>query len=298
MRLLPVSRPSSTRPDDTIVDQELVRAIQARLDAVRPTAEQVGVVLQRMQGEDLGIRTKSNHMDLVTKADLAAEERLLASIKESFPEDEILAEESGGDPAAARAAEFAWAVDPVDGTINYAHGLPLYSVSVGLLHCGRPVGALVTQPALGTVYTAVLGQGAFCNGAAIHVSQETDLSRALVVTGFPYNRTEIMPVLLSGVESILKDARGIRRTGSAALDLCWLAHGRFGALYELNLSAWDSVGGVVLVNEAGGRVTNLLGEEYDPFGKSVVGSNRLLHEALLATLASVRKGAVERSLEM
>lgn len=277
---------------------ELAEAAAARLDALVPTVTEVGDLLRRLQSEDLDIHTKSNHMDLVTKADLAAEKELLAAIKSAFPNDQILAEESGGNLEQARSAEFAWAVDPVDGTINYAHGLPLYSISLGLLHYGRPVAGLIMVPAMGTTYRADPGRGATCDGKPISVADETDLSRGLVVTGFPYNRTEILPVLLAGVESMLTNARGIRRTGSAALDLCWLAQGRFAALYELNLSAWDCAAGVALVREAGGRVTNLLGEEHDVFGRSIVGSNGKVHDALLRALAPVREGVLARKLQL
>ena len=298
LRLFSLKHPFLPGKDRPKPNAGLVQAAGARIEALRPTVDRVGAMLVGLQAEDLGIRTKSNHMDLVTKADVASEEALLEFIRTTFPADEILAEESGGDLAAARDAEFAWAVDPVDGTINYAHGLPLYAISLGLLHHGEPVAGLVALPALGAVYSAVLGQGAFCDGHPIRVSPEHELSRGLVVTGFPYNRAEIMPVLLAGVEAILSGARGMRRTGSAALDLCWLAQGRFAALYELNLNAWDSVAGVALVREAGGHVTNLFGDRYDPFAKSVVASNGVLHEALLACLDPVQKRSLELGLPL
>ncbi len=275
---------------------DVLRAAGERILAILPTVRSVGVMLQKLQSEDLEIRTKTNHMDLVTRADVASEAEILGVIRSRFPEDAILAEESGGDPALADRAEFTWAIDPVDGTINYAHGLPLYSVSVAILNKGAPVAALVTQPALATEYRAVTGQGAFCNDQPIRVSPENVFRNGLVVTGFPYNRTEIMDVLLAGVQGILTDARGLRRTGSAALDLCWLAHGRFAGLYELNLNVWDSAGGAVLVQEAGGRLSNLLGAPYDPFGRSVVASNGLVHEELLASLDGARRAALEKRL--
>lgn len=265
---------------------ELSTEAAARLDAVGAVLPRLIELLPKMQSGDLGIRTKSNDMDLVTLADLASEEIILEAIARHFPADAVLAEESGAQ-GNVKLQEFTWAIDPVDGTINFAHGLPLYSVSIGLLHRGQPVAGVLCQPALGSTYRAVQGQGATRNGQPISVSPETRLDRGLVVTGFPYNRAEILPTLLEGVRGILTSARGLRRTGSAALDLCWLADGKFVGLYELNLSAWDSSAGAILVREAGGQITNLIGEQYDPFGHEIAASNGAVHQDLLQMLSPV-----------
>jgi len=265
------------------MEKSTLDAIEERLDAVQDILPEVSSLLRELQEEDLNIRTKSNDMDLVTRADHASEEKIVGIIKRRFGGDAILAEESGVH-SQDQDSPFQWLIDPVDGTINYAHGLPLYGVSIGLMYRGLPFAGLVAFPALYDVYRAVQGRGATKNGKPISVSGEDQLSRSLIATGFPYNRAEILPRLMQGVEAVLKNARGIRRTGSASLDLCWMAEGRLDGLYELNLSPWDTCAGSVVVREAGGRVSDFTGEEHHPETRSIVATNKRIHDALLAIL--------------
>ncbi len=265
-------------------NQELRR----RLDAIEKILPEVEDVLRRIQtdeSEDLGVRTKTNDMDLVTRADLESERMIKAAITDNFPDDAILAEESGhsGDEQ----AEFLWAIDPVDGTINYAHGLPLYCVSIGILCRNRPVAGIVAMPALRDRYRSIEGEGAFKNGHAIRVSATDDFSRSLTVTGFPYDRERVMDDLLTGVRRVLERARGVRRTGSAALDLCWLAEGRFDAYYETNLNPWDTCAGTVILREAGGRISDFSGTDHVPGDYQIAASNGIVHDALIKAVQSI-----------
>jgi len=241
----------------------------------------VAEILRRMQSGDLDIKTKTNAMDLVTAADLESERRITRFIREQFPEDSILAEEGGGEIGSNG---FTWVIDPVDGTINYAHGLPLYAISIGLVFNGALSAGLVHMPALGTSYTAFTGEGAFCDGRQIHVSATQSPDQAIVVTGFPYDRLALMEVLLERVRAILTNCRGIRRTGSASLDLCWLAEGRFDAQYELNLAPWDTCAAELIVREAGGRATDLNGNDHKLSDKSMLATNGHIHEDMLRIL--------------
>ncbi|MEQ9363295.1 MAG: inositol monophosphatase family protein, partial [Leptospirales bacterium] len=200
--------------------------------------------------------------------------------------DAILAEESGRTEG-GEAGGFLWALDPVDGTINYAHGLPLYSVSIGLLLNGEPVAGIVSLPALHNRYRAVAGQGATRDGREIRVSATERIGRALVCTGFPYTRHRMMDTLLKGLESVLKNARGVRRTGSAAIDLCWLAEGRFDCYYEFNLNAWDTAAGTVILREAGGTTSDYRGGRHRQGDYQLAASNSKLHAAFLEVLAPI-----------
>ena len=267
---------------------EVIIEIERRMQPVDLVLPEVAAMLREMQSGDLEINTKSSAIDLVTKADVACEEKILERIRAHFPEDDILAEESSYAQALPDyKADFRWVIDPVDGTINYAHGLPLYGVSIGLMYRGRPVAGTIAIPALHNTYRAIQGQGATRDGKSIRVSEESDFSKSLVVTGFPYERKQMLEPLLAGIESMLLNARGIRRTGTATVDMCWLAEGRFDALYELNLSPWDTCAGTVIAREAGARITDFSGAEYDPYGKVVVASNGRVHEQLLKALEPV-----------
>lgn len=271
------------------ITTEIQKACANRLDCVARILPAIGQTLVAWQKQDLMIQTKSNHMDLVTRADLESERQLKTCIQENFPEDDILAEESGltiSDLASnvKPGSIFRWALDPVDGTINYAHGLPLFAISVGLMYGDKPVAGLIFMPVSGDRYYAIEGKGATKNESPIHCSPETVLSKSLVVTGFPYDRLQRIPQLLAGIESMLRKARGIRRTGSAAVDLCWLSEGRFEAHFEFNLKIWDTCAGLVILQEAGGMATGLDGKQYQPGDPLLVASNGHIQQEILQAL--------------
>lgn len=259
----------------------VLNSVNHRLDVVAAALPEIAATLRSMQSGDLKIQTKSNVVDLVTAADFESERMLLEIIRSSFPDDAILAEESG----LSGEGEFVWVIDPLDGTINYSHGLPHYAISIGVMSDGVPVGGLVSLPAFDDTYRATNGEGAFKNGQPIAVTKTAELKQALVVTGFPYEREGLIDPLLAGVREVLLQCQGLRRTGSAAVDLCYVAEGKFDAHFEINLNPWDSCGGSVILREAGGRVTGYDGIEHSPFEKSILSTNGLIHEKLLAILA-------------
>jgi len=260
----------------------LLRELESRFACVEGVLPELSQTLLRLQKGDLGIRTKRNDVDLVTIADTTSEEILKKAIWDKFPGDGILAEESG---QSDKSGEFLWVIDPVDGTINYSHGLPLFSVAIGIMHQGVSVAGIVELPAIGKRYRAIKGQGAFCDGSPIRVSGTSDFSKALVVTGFPYDRLERIESLVADVKAMLLNARGIRRTGSAAMDLCWIANGFFDAFFEIELSPWDTCAASVIAREAGARLTDYAGNEHNPSMKPIAASNGLIHEKLLSLLA-------------
>lgn len=230
--------------------------------------------------------------DLVTDVDKASEALILNGLLEAFPNDEILAEESGHvelDEASGRM----WVVDPLDGTTNYAHRFPLYAVSIALLSSGQPVVGVIYVPPLDEMFIAVAGQGATLNGAPITVSMTSQLSQSLVATGFAYD-PEIRPENLPLWRAFIRDAQAVRRVGSAAYDLCCVAAGRFEVYWEREISAWDIAAGALIVQEAGGLATRYSGEELDLFNREILAANPQVHgqasALILETLQSVSTG--------
>ncbi len=230
-------------------------------------------------GQNLKIATKSNETDLVTRVDRESEARIREILLSSYPDHVVLGEEEGqqGD------ASCRWIVDPLDGTLNYAHGFPFYCVSIGLEVEGRLEVAVVLDPVHNELFTAVRSGGALLNGAPIAVTKETELRRSMLATGFSYdpesavNNVEVMGRMLGR-------CRKVRCFGAAALDLAYLACGRLDGLWALTLSPWDVAAGVLLVTEAGGRVTDGAGELYNVYEKVLVASNGRVHEAMLEAL--------------
>lgn len=264
---------------------QLQAEARRRLDSLPAVLADVSRILLELQTADLNIRTKSNDKDLVTRADLESETRLRSFIETNFPGDHVMGEEGGG---SLSGTGFTWVIDPVDGTINYAHGLPLFAISIGLTMDGVLAGGLVHMPAMSTTYTAIQGMGAHCGQRKVSVSGTVHPSQALVVTGFPYERADKIDYLLGGVRAILENCRGIRRTGSAAVDLCWLADGKFDAHFEMNLSPWDTCAGELIVREAGGRVTTYAGREHELTDKSLLATNGHLHNSMLKILEGLQ----------
>ncbi|MFN0208054.1 MAG: inositol monophosphatase family protein [Planctomycetota bacterium] len=231
------------------------------------------------------IHTKSARRDLVSAADVAAEKIILAEITQEFANDTIHAEESsraGG--ASLTNSGGVWYIDPLDGTTNFVHGLPEFTVSIARFVNDEPRIGVVYAPRLGELYEARKGGGAFRNGAAIRVSKATELADSLVATGFPYRRAELENNNLVNFNNLFLKTRDLRRLGSAALDLAFVACGRFDAYWELHLERHDVSAGGVLVMEAGGTITDLAGGSAWPRGKSVLASNGLIHEELRGLL--------------
>ena len=253
--------------------------LKTRVDVARELAQAAGSVLRRHFGAITSV-IKKGEVDLVTIADQEAEAILVAGLRERFPEDSILAEEGGGHEQPG--AVWRWVIDPLDGTTNFVHGIPHFVVSVGALYGGRPVLGVLHQPIETSTWWAGEGLGAHGPAGPVRVTPETSFGSALLATGFAYDRRERAEALAAGVERAITRARGLRRMGAAALDLLGVARGVFGGYWEDGLNPWDIAAGIVLVQEAGGRVTSYDGEAVDLHAGAVVASNGPLHEELLA----------------
>lgn len=231
---------------------------QRELEAAASIARQAGRLLREKFRHTHAVAFKGA-VDLVTEADLAAEALIREELGKVFPGDPVLGEEGGGGNCNQ---DRIWIVDPLDGTTNYAHRLPLFSVSIALCEKGKPCAGVVYQPMLDELFQARRGGGAWCNDRPLAVSGRTRLDRALVVTGFPYDIQSSVGRVLGPLEQMLKAARGVRRLGSAAMDLCYVAAGIFDLFWEINLKSWDVAAGWLLVEEAGGLVTDYSGRPH------------------------------------
>jgi myo-inositol-1(or 4)-monophosphatase len=260
------------------------------LSRERRTAEQAalaaGEVLARLYRSEgqARVEVKGLPRDLVTEADREAEAAALAVIRAAFPQDAVVAEESSP-KAAARGR--AWIVDPLDGTVNFAHGIPIFSVSVGFAVDGEPRAGAVHAPLLRETFSAAAGEGATRNGEPVRVSAQGDLGLSLLATGFAYRRNEVKENNLDNFARLALGTRGVRRFGSAALDLAGVACGRFDGYWEMWLSPWDVCAGIVLVREAGGTVTGIQGRKDPVFGGTILATNGRIHAALDATLTGI-----------
>jgi myo-inositol-1(or 4)-monophosphatase len=262
-------------------DGDLDRDLGTCLDAARTAA----AVLTEAHGRAQPARLKGGPLDLVTEFDRRAEAAILARLRAADPDALVVAEESGrqGSHAAARVY---W-VDPLDGTTNFAHGLPLFSVSIALYQDGVPRAAVVSAPALGWEFAATAGGGATCNGVALRVSSTSRLQDALLVTGFPYDRRESADNNFRRFEAFAKLTHGVRRLGSAALDLCYVARGWFDGYWEHKLQPWDLAAGLLIAAEAGARLTDFAGGPVSVERGEAVATNGLIHEAVLEVLGRV-----------
>ena len=222
--------------------------------------------------------------DLVTNMDRASEEYIFGRIRERFPDHSVVAEEGARHDGAG---DLVWYVDPLDGTTNYAHGIHLFSVSLGVFSkkMSRVCAGAVHIPATGEMFSASRDNGAFLNGKAIHVSETTELENSLLTTGFPYDKAD--PDNNNSLElgRMLPGTQDVRRTGSAALDLSYVSCGRFDGYWERGLKPWDTAAGSLIVEEAGGRVTGYGGGEYRPEFPEIVASNGHIHDAMIRILS-------------
>lgn len=235
--------------------------------------------------ENLETEMKSA-VDPVTQIDRAAEDAIRAIIGSHFPEDSILGEEGGGDGWRTGRV---WIVDPLDGTVNFVHRLPQVAVSVALWDDGHPLVGVIVDVARNDVYVAVESEGATLNGDEIHVSETATLDRSLVCTGFPYDRREHAGAYLKVVEEVMLNSQGTRRLGSAALDLAWLAAGRYDGYWEhggtQGIKPWDVAAGMLIVTEAGGTYTNETGDIHQLEARAHVASNGKVHDELRSIVA-------------
>ena len=227
------------------------------------------------------INSKATINDLVTEADHASERAIFEVIQQAHPEHFILSEETGAIPTNSN---IKWIIDPIDGTINFANGIPICCVSIGVEENGEMLMGAVYNPFMNEMFFAEKGKGAFLNDKPIKVSDKDNLLTSCLVTGFPYQYLDAENGPLQIFEKLIRKSIPVRRLGSAALDLCWTASGRFDGFYEHKLQAWDSAAGYLIVQEAGGTVTDLNGEKYNPYQPGIIATNGKIQDQLLALL--------------
>jgi len=249
---------------------------QTAIEAARKSAQ----ILRSRFGNISRIRKKEN-AEIVTEADTESEAVIVSTIHAEFPDHAVLCEESGLIPGAS---EYKWIVDPLDGTVNFAHQIPIFSISIALAVRDTIVLGIILDPVNDELYSAVSGQGAQLNGEPIQVSATRTIAESLLVTGFPYNVREIFEPVMMRYGRCLKASQAIRRLGSAALDLCYVACGRFEGFWEQNLKPWDSAAGALMVAEAGGRVTTFSDRPYTVEHTEILATNGLIHTEMLGLL--------------
>ena len=253
---------------------------------------QAGDIMMSRFGTGMRIDKKGT-IDLVTEVDVAIERRFREMVGERFPDHAVLGEEMGG--SAAPPPGPCWVFDPIDGTTNFAHGLPIFCASLALEINGIAQVAAVYDPTRRELFTAERGSGAFLNGRRLHVSDAGALVDAVLVTGFPYDVHERVEEIVGLFAAFVGQARAVRRLGSAAIDLCYVAAGRMDGFWESDLKPWDIAGGALIVEQAGGRVTDMSGAPFSSRAGRVLASNNLLHEAMLAVVRRFEQGRLERT---
>lgn len=233
---------------------------------------------------------KNNAINLVTEVDKKSEEIVIKRIKKSFPGHSILAEESGEIASPHSGARndninsYKWIIDPLDGTTNYAHSLGIFCVSIGLEKDGKIIAGVVYDPSRNELFSASLGKGAYLNGKKIFASKISDISKSLLVTGFAYNIKEANCANIGNFRNFLLVSQAVRRTGSAAIDLCYVACGRFDGFWEFGLNPWDTAAASLIAEESGARLTDFKGRPYSIYRKEILASNGKIHKQMLKIL--------------
>lgn len=245
--------------------------------AVRAAREAGKIIARHTNKIDSLTITNKSRNDFVSEVDRMAEAEIISQLRRAFPDHGILAEESG----VVKEGEYQWIIDPLDGTTNFLYGIPQYAVSIGLVHKGRVVQAVVYDPAKDDLFTASRGEGSQLNGRRIRVTGRQSMENALLATGIPYRPDQDLPVFMRTLEAMVPDTAGIRRPGAASLDLAYVAAGRFDGFWEFSLSPWDIAAGVLLVQEAGGLVGDLAGgKDFLSSGDIVCGTPKVYTEML------------------
>jgi len=251
------------------------------LDFAIRVARDAGRLLRDRMGTRLDV-THKGAIDLVTDVDLASEQLIRDAIATHYPRHQVLAEEGGLNEVTS---EYRWIVDPLDGTTNYAHGYPVFCVSIALEHRGEVALGVVYDPMRDELFSAERGAGAALNNRPIRVSQTSELIRSILSTGFPYDITTSSLNNLDHWANFAMNAQALRRDGAAAIDLCYVGCGRFDGFWELNLGAWDVAAGALIVEEAGGRVSDFAGNRFSVYKPEALASNGLIHQRMIDVLA-------------
>jgi len=259
--------------------------MQAFIEIANAAAVKAGKLLREHIKEKREVSYKGE-IDLVTEMDRISEKMIVKTILEAYPDHGILAEEGA---QIANSSGYLWVIDPIDGTTNYAHGYPSFSVSIGLEFAGNVIVGAVYDPMRDELFSAVRGKGAHLNGEPLSVSKNELLIRSLLATGFPYDRAANKDNNLNCFNAMIMVSQEIRRSGSASLDLCAVAAGRLDGYWELKLRPWDVAAGCLIVREAGGTVSDLTGERFSIYDREIVASNGLIHGHMLGILNEARK---------
>jgi len=244
------------------------------LNNIIEIAKEAGQIVREGFGKTVDIEFKTNESNLVTQIDKASEKKIIDYVTKEFPTHGILAEESG---ESKNTSEYVWVIDPLDGTTNFTHGFPIFSVSIGVQKNGITLAGVVYDVMQDIIYSAESGNGAYEENRKINVSPNDKLQRALLVTGFPYNIAENPENAFERFIALTKASRGMRRLGSAAIDFCYVAKGVFDGFWEVYLHPWDICAGKLILEEAGGIVTGFEGEIIDIFSKKIMATNKHIH---------------------
>ncbi len=253
---------------------------EKELNTAREAATAAGKILNGLFGQVTRITQKS-HIDLVTEADVQSEKIVIDIIRKTFPQDNILAEEAGEH---VHASNRTWIIDPLDGTTNFVHGFPFFAVSIGLEVDKKSVVGVVLNPFMNEFFEAAKGAGAFLNSKPIRVTRTPSLEESLLATGFPYDIHERADEIMGPLKKMVVSAQGVRRPGAASLDMCYVAAGRLDGFWEQGLHPWDTAAGIVITEEAGGRLSTFQGAPYTPYQKSIVAANPFIHDAMVEIL--------------
>jgi myo-inositol-1(or 4)-monophosphatase len=254
------------------------------LTVAQEAAHQAGALLRDNWLKPKTIEVKTDIVDLVTNVDKAADALITGILHTQFPTHRVIAEESA---VSGPESPYRWYIDPLDGTTNFAHGFPHFAVSIALVHESQRLVGVVYDPLREETFCASWGNGATLNGNPVHVSPAATLDQALVLTGFPYDRRLRSEFYLRFYQAFMGRTQGVRRVGSAALDLCYVACGRADAFWEWRLHPWDTAAGALIVDEAGGKMSNFSDEPFDVTGEQTLASNGLLHREMIEVLQQV-----------
>lgn len=240
--------------------------------------KEAGKIIQQYFQGSFNIENKEGINNLVTEVDKHSEKAIIDIIRKYYPQHSIISEEEG---EMLQESDYQWIIDPIDGTVNFAHGIPICCVSIGLKHKDELLLGAVYNPMMNELFFAEKGKGAYLNDKPIRVSSKTNFAKACLVTGFPYKWPNSSEHPIRVFERFILEGLPVRRLGSAAIDLCWVACGRFDGFWEYNLSSWDVAAGYLIVQEAGGRITNFDGAPYSVFDKETLATNGHIHEDML-----------------
>ena len=261
------------------------KALNTYLKTALRAAREAGALQKRALGRAHTIHFKGE-INLVTEVDQACEKKIIGILSNAHPGHDILAEEAG---MRDRSSEFRWFVDPLDGTTNFAHGYPVFCVSIGLAYRGELVLGVVYDPTREEVFYATKGGGAWLNKRRIHVSKTARLKRSLLSTGFSYDLRKRTNNNFDHFLHFLKTSQAVRRDGAAAIDLCYVACGRYDGFWEMDLWPWDTSAGAVILREAGGKVSDFKWRAFDPYGREILASNGRIHRPMLKGLKGLKK---------